>query len=261
MTWKVFDFLSDEWITAFQEILEAVQTHLEATGVPRNRILHYIYDERQDIEFKHVAHIIRGMNPEYQIFNTQGVIGASTPISKAVYEDIKEYVDVWCSWFPVLHQLVNESSFKTMTSSGKPIWFYDASPDQRAWSPYTKYRYKFWLAFMYGLDGCTYWKHQGDNVGTAYYPLVGEWPRFDEGPPITSRRYEAWFSGLQDYKLLRKLEDLANSNSRLAPEAQGLLNNAVQAVCGYQDDLGRAEEYRRKIIMLLDLDLLRSLER
>ena len=114
---------------------------------------------------------------------------------------------------------------------------------------------------MYGLDGCTYWKHQETGIGTAYDPAVGEWPSYDEGAPITSRRYEAWFSGLQDYKLLRKLEDLANSNSLLAPEAQELLSEAVQAVCDDQNDLGRAEEYRRKIIMLLDLDLLRPLER
>src|SRR5690606_4522618 len=154
--------------------------------------LHYTFDEYLGEKFVQVSLIIRQVDPSLKIFSN-----LSADIE--TYRKVEPYLDVWSPWFGDLLAMSRDGRLDDMRSTGKPIWFYDPGYLQRGESPYTKFRHKFWLSWRYKLDGCTYWKHQGDRVGTAYYPLI------EDQAPVTSRRYEAWYSGWQDYQLLHQL--------------------------------------------------------
>ena len=78
-----------------------------------------------------------------------------------------------------------------------------------------------------------------------YYAIRG-------GPAVHSRRYEAWFTGLQDYKLLKMLEGVAEGGSARAEAAAALLEESVTVVTASPRDARLAETFRRKMIRLLE---------
>ncbi len=235
-------FMSEPWRKAFATLLTQTQAHLESHGVPREHVLHYTFDEYLGERFVQVGQLIRGLDPSYRIFSDLSA-------DLQTYQRVAPYVDVWCPLFDDLDAMDGDGRLAFMRSTGKPIWAYDPGYTQRGEPPYRKFRTKFWHAWRLKLDGCTYWKHQGDRVGTAYYPMVAG------DPPVTSRRYEAWFSGWQDYQLLRQLDAAARGDGEHARRAAALLEEAVANVCGQPDAVHRADHYRRQMLDVLDAAL------
>lgn len=232
-------FMSQGWRKAFGKLLLEIHTYLEAQGVPRDRIVHYTFDEYLGEKFIQVSKVIRSLDRSYLIFSDLSA-------DLETYRRVEPYLDIWCPWFADLQAMSLDGRLDFMRSTGKPIWFYDPGYLQRGESPYTKFRIKFWLSWRYQLDGCTYWKHQGDHVGTGYYAMSPELE------PVTSRRYEAWYSGWQDYQLIHQLNTLANSDAQQANVAKQLVDQAVTDVCDHPDDSSMADRYRQKILELLD---------
>lgn len=233
------EFMSEPWQKAFSTLLLETQRYLESNGVPREKILHYTFDEYLGERFVQVGQVIRSLDPSYQIFSDLSA-------DLETYRRVAPYVDVWCPFFHDLEAMQADGRLAFMRSTGKQIWAYDAGYTQRGEPPYSKFRLKFWQAWKYRLDGCTYWKHQGDRVGTAYYGLV------ESDPPVTGRRYEAWFSGWQDYQLLLGLDRVTRAGGSQAGAAKQLLDEAVARVCERPEDTTLADQYRRKMLELLD---------
>jgi hypothetical protein len=231
------EFMSGPWRRAFHSLLTQMNSHLESRGVPRDRILHYIFDEYLGDKFIQTGRLIRQINPEYKIF---GDLSADLD----TYQKAAPYVDIWCPHFSSLELMDRDGRLEFLRSTGKPIWCYDEGYNQRASDPRAKFRRKFWIAFRYKLDGCAYWKHQGDSVGTAYYPVRGQ-------QPVTSRRYEEWCSGLQDYKLLKMLEKQTEPDSPRAVEAGKLMREAVAEVIAHPEQASLADKYRERILIFL----------
>ena len=227
---------SAPWKRAFRTLLVAIHDSLEAKGVPRNRILHYIYDEYLGENFVETAKVIRAVNKDYRIFSD-----LLAPLQD--YQRVAPYVDVWCPHFSGLEAMARDGRLEFLKSTGDDIWFYDCGRTQRMSSPYTAYRHKFWRAYRYGLQGCTYHVYRSGRM-SDYYAIRG-------GPAVHSRRYEGWFSGLQDYKLLKMLEDVARGGDANAGPAAALLEESVSAVTASPQDTGLAETFRRKMIRLL----------
>jgi len=233
----VLAFMSPPWQRAFETLLTRINGYLESEGVPRDRIPHYIFDEYLGERFVQVAKLIRGLDPSYRVFSDLSA-------DLATYQRVAPYLDIWCAFFGDLGRMAKDGRLEFMRSTGKPIWFYDPGHNQRAEPAYAKYRHKFWRAFRHQLDGCTYWKHAGDGVGTAYYATRGS-------TPVTSRRYEAWYSGLQDYKLLKMLKRLSQSGSGEATAAAELLDKAVPEVAAAPTRPELAAQYRTAAIRIL----------
>lgn len=232
-------FMSPAWQKAFTTLLTKTQEHLESHGVPREQVLHYTFDEYLGDRFIEVGKLIRQIDPSLKIFSDLSA-------DLETYKRVSPYVDVWCPVFEDLHAMQADGRLAFIRSTGKPIWAYEPGYTQRAESPYRKFRLKFWIAWQYGLQGCTYWKHQGDRVGTAYYGLSSD------DPPVTGRRYEAWFSGWQDYQLLKMLDEVTRESGARAEEAKLLLADAVSQVCSKPEDVTLADVYRAQILAFLD---------
>ncbi len=228
---------SPPWKRAFRTLLVALHDSLEAKGVPRDRILHYIYDEYLGEKFVETAKVIRAVNKEYRIF-------ADLLASLEDYQRVAPYVDVWCPHFGGLEAMAEDGRLELLKSTGGDIWFYDCGRTQRRASPYAAYRHKFWRVYRYGLQGCTYHVYRSGRMGD-YYAIRG-------GPAVHSRRYEAWFTGLQDYKLLKMLEGVAEGGTARAEAAAALLEESVTAVTASPRETGLAETFRHKMIRLLE---------
>ncbi|MAE64627.1 MAG: hypothetical protein CMJ18_10205 [Phycisphaeraceae bacterium] len=230
-----FKYMTPAWKKAFAALIKEVHGYFESRGLPRERLLHYIFDENLSDSFIETARFIKDLDPTYKVFNNGW--GDLETFKKAA-----PYVDVWCPHVNHLAGMAKDGLMDYLRSTGKPIWSYDESYHQRAASPYAKYRYKFWLTYKYDLQGCGFWKHHG-LPGLTYEP--------NYGTRVTSRRYEGWMSGIEDYKLLTMLEAFAESGAQAAGEAKTLLDEAVREVCARSADTRRAAAYRDRIIRLL----------
>ena len=229
-----FKYMTPPWKKAFTTLMQSIHQHLESQGVPREKLLHYLFDETIGDHFIETAKFIRGVDPSYRIFNNgNGDLDG--------YKRVAPYVDVWCLHVMNLQATANDGRLEFLRSTGKPIWSYDEGYHQRGKPPYHTYRRRFWQAVQYDLQGVGNWKHHG-LVGMTYKP--------NYGTRVTSRRYEAWMSGAEDHKLLTLLNTVAESEGTQAGAAKALLTEAVREV-SRSGDTKSADRYRHRMIRLL----------
>lgn len=234
------NFMSQAWKAAFKTLVLEITEYLVSRGIERDKILQYIYDEYMGDNFIAVGKLIREWDSRLRIF-----ADLSAPMD--VYVKVAPYVDVWCPIRRDLPAMAKDGRLDFMKKNGK-VWSYEAGYIQRGFSPYEYFRLPFWETYHYGLDGCTFWKYMGDKVGAVYYP----WNVIYGKAPVTSRRWEAWWSGTQDYMLLKKLETVAKSKSPQSADAAKLLEAAVEDVLAHKEDTTLADKYRMQIIKLLE---------
>ncbi|MBM3475698.1 MAG: hypothetical protein FJX75_20730 [Armatimonadetes bacterium] len=189
---KPLEPFSPAWEKAFRTLVTAIRDHLLATGLDYDHFAEYTYDENIGPDFIRAGKIIRDLDPKLRIFSDRTA-------TLEEYKAAAPYIDIWCPHFGGLSSQAADGRLEFMRSTGKPIWAYDEGMDQRLRSAYGNYRLRFWTVWEYGLQGCTYWKYSGDDVGMVYDPLLPD-PR-----PVTSRRWEAWKKGLEDYRCLQAL--------------------------------------------------------
>ena len=231
-------YMSAAWRRAFRTLVVRTTDYLVSQGIPEDHVLQYTYDEYLGDKFVETAKLIRSWGPRFRLFSDRGA-------DLATYRRVAPWVDVWCPPFHTLGRMAKDGRLQFMRETGRPVWAYDCGHMQRAESPYTKYRLKFWHAWRHELDGCTYWKHSGDNVGTAYRPVIGD-------APVTSRRWEAWYSGLQDYQVLALVRRFVDAATPAAEEARQTLRSAVDEVLTKPDELGLADQWRGRLVRLLE---------
>lgn len=108
-----------------------------------------------------------------------------------------------------------------------------------------------WKAFRDGYKGIGFWAYAdtGDS-GTAWDDFDGKNPDYAviyEGPNntiISSRRWEAWRMGIEDYELLTMY---AKAKGDAAAKA------LAKAVMDNPEDTTKADEVRRKILIELEM--------
>ena len=232
-----FVFMTSAWKRAFAALAREIHRYFETRGVPRDRLLHYLFDETLGDHFVETAKFVRSVDPTYRIFANGG--GDIDTFKRAA-----PYVDVWCPHVQHIGYMAQDGRLDFLRSTGKSIWIYDEGYHQRADLPYVKYRLKSWLAYKYGLHGCGNWKHHG---------LVGMTYESNYGLRVTSRRYEAWRSGVEDYKLLALLRVRSERDDSVGQKSRDLLDEALEKVWSNRGDSTLAETYRRRIIRTLEV--------
>ena len=110
-------------------------------------------------------------------------------------------------------QIINDDRvLGTFKAGNAEKWLYDTKAPAKSQSPYSYYRLMSWKAFLKGYTGIGFWAYAdagwGDNPGTAWDDLDGKNPDYaviyegDGTSIISSRRWEAWRMGIEDYELL-----------------------------------------------------------
>ena len=112
-------------------------------------------------------------------------------------------------------QIINiDDRLKDLALYKTEIWLYDAKGPAKNLSPYSYYRLMSWKAFVLGLKGAGFWNYS-DFSGWGDLPPVKAWDDFvdkgdsyaviyegSNGHIVSSRRWESWRMGVEDYELL-----------------------------------------------------------
>jgi len=176
------------------------------------------------------------------------------------------YTDIWCpNGDGVVMKKPDYMRFFNGTQPQSQVWTYRCSGDAKTRLSMTNYyRGSSWLAWKHRLTGIGFWTY----CTTQYHPWQGD--EEDEGEyvlvypgevPIASRRWEAAFAGLQDYRALDLLQQAVEAaGSSADPEtlqaARMLLSLGVaKVVANPKDDHGAAMDRLRREAAVLTMRL------
>ena len=214
---RTLKFLEPEWKVEYGKRIKAVVKHLrEKHGIGYDRVMLSTLDEPKgdpaDPKTKAWAAIegakyIRSVDPKLRLFCNPW---ANEP------EYLQQYLDLYDVLEPYLRRMLNGTEdpdiAKRYRESGKEIWSYTIYVKQNT---VHQYRRVFWgnaangfegSASVYGLTACTgdpFDSYDTNAKGTnvSDYNCAFRNPRTGQVAP--SRRLEAWYQGLVDFKLLK----------------------------------------------------------
>ena len=131
---------------------------------------------------------------------------------------------------------------------GKKIWVYNARGGKKG-HPLAFYRLQAWRAFKYGASGLGFWAYADTGPhGTGWDDFDGVRPDFSviyEGRKsiLSSKRWEAWREGVEDFVLL----GLAQKNlNRIGDEAE--IAALVEKVIAQDKDCSAFNLIRRRLL-------------
>jgi len=187
-----------------------MSAYLSDQGVPLDRWALYPVDEpnRHGLQLiKAVAQAIKEWNPAVQVY-TDPSIHATPSITLSDLQDVESLVDYWQPNLLAVRGRTGDF-FKTLA---KDWWIYGnpKSPAKLA-SPLHDYRMLAWWAWYYGARGVGFWSYSDTGGSSAWDDVDGRRPDWAvvyetaEGV-VSSRRWEAFREGLEDYVLLSGLK-------------------------------------------------------
>lgn len=234
-----YSFMGNEWKIWFKKWFEELTKVTAKIGIPKENLYFYPYDE---MDGKHIEEFIafaiwvRTEIPEIRLYAT---INNKSALQTLPYLDVAQVVN-------------RDYLLGDIRTTGTEIWLYDASGPAKSLSPYSYYRMMSWKAFLKGYTGVGFWAYAdaggGDNPGTAWDDFDGAYPDYaviyegDNGTIISSRRWEAWRMGIEDYELLTMYAK-AKGDGAAKALAKSVLDNP--------QDTSKADEVRRKILLEL----------
>jgi hypothetical protein len=230
-----YPFLSREWQDEFKKWYANALLAAGRAGFSESQIYLYPYDEiagEQIDDFIRLATWANVAIPTARFYLT---FGDETYNSKR-----------WDGMLPLLDivQAAHEETLLGKSGSLKgEAWIYNADGMTRSLSPYTYYRLKAWKAFLRGYTGIGFWNYA--EIGaetTAWKEVQDDYAVIYEGPGssiVSSRRWEAWRMGIEDYELLT-----------MYAKAKGITaaKELAASVFNFSEDTTRADEARRRIL-------------
>jgi len=132
------------------------------------------------------------------------------------------------------------------------IWIYTGNTPSRALSPYEFYRLMAWNAFVNNYNGIGFWNYADERNGNKLNLISDQIPNFrgsysviyngSQGDIISSRRWEAFLLGIEDYSIL----NLYATNFGI-DKAKALAND----VLSNSSDFNKADAVRNEMITKL----------
>jgi len=186
-----------------------ISAYLANQGLPLDRWALYPVDEpdRDGLQLlKAVARAVKQLNPSIQIYADPSVYG-SPPLDASNLRDVQDVVD---NWQPNL--LAVRGPLGNFFSGLQKEWWIYGNPKSPAklGSPLHDYRFLAWWAWQYRASGVGFWSYSDTNGTSAWDDIDGRRPDWavvyesDKGV-VSSRRWEAFREGLEDYVLLSAL--------------------------------------------------------
>jgi hypothetical protein len=186
--------------------VQKISAYLAERGLPLDHWALYPVDEpsRQGLQVvKAVALAIKEWNPAVQVYTDLNIY-ANPPIELSDLRDVQNLVDYWQPNVLVVRSRLGDF-FKELQ---KDWWIYGnpKSPAKLA-SPLHDYRMLAWWAWYYGASGVGFWSYSDTGGSSAWEDIDGrrpDWAVVYETPEgiVSSRRWEAFREGLEDYVLL-----------------------------------------------------------
>jgi hypothetical protein len=156
------------------------------------------------------------------------------------------YVDIWSPYLP---RLSNAEEVTFYRQTGKPVVPYICAENKRVLDPYAFYRLFPWQVWRHGFHGCWIWTYlRGDPWNGREWDGGMVYP--GQGQIVTSRRWEMFREGLEDYLYLHLLRERVESGKAPA-SATKLLQQAAAEVLATPDDPGVAHTWRARLVAAL----------
>lgn len=235
-----YPFMGDSWKSWFKQWYKEAEKTAVSSGVAKGNLYIYPYDEMRSKnidEFIQFASWARKELPEIRFYAT---INDLIALKTLGYLDVAQIADR------------DELLSKTGTATAER-WIYNARGPAKSQSPYSYYRLMAWKAFLNGFKGIGFWAYADAGVGEKAGSV---WDDFDGNNPdyaviydgvgnsiVSSRRWEAWRMGIEDYELLTMYARKKGESAAKAL-AKGVLDKP--------DDTTRADLVRRQILEELD---------
>jgi len=218
------------WAPQFKSYIRQLVKHLKSKGIGYDRFALYLVDEPgddlvgADAPFLDIVVGIKQMDPHILTYldycpSTDQTI----PIVAAAY-------DILC---PAMTRVESQGRAEIYRKTGKRIWSYQCSgPSNKMYCPLGYYRRQLWSAWNAGFTGAGFWAYADTGWGNEKTPNRSAWDDMDtaggdyavvyESPtgPVSSRRWEAWREGVEDYEyfwLLRDKLEKAVKSGRSGP--------------------------------------------
>ncbi|RNC70422.1 MAG: DUF4091 domain-containing protein [Desulfuromonadales bacterium] len=231
-----YRFMSHEWKKWFKEFYPRLVKSAARAGFTEEQLYLYPFDEMhgQDVDrFVAFASWARKEIPSIKFY---GTLERKEALKSLPYLDIAQVID-------------RDELFEEARNSKKEIWIYGAADKTKSLSPYAYYRLMSWKAFYLGFKGAGFWNYadtgSGENPGSAWDDFDGNRPDFaviyegKNGGIVSSRRWEAWRMGVEDYELLTMY-------ARFKGDAAA--RELAKKVLSHPGDTDKADETRRFIL-------------
>ncbi|HEY9257417.1 hypothetical protein [Chitinophaga sp.] len=237
------DFLSDAWKQSFLKWYDDILKVIVSGGVSANRVYLYPFDEVKPTQvnaFKQFSDWIKSVRKGTPIFatisnaGTLNTIGQNIDISQVFYNN----------------KIIRENQ-ESRSSRGK-TWLYDIKKPTKSLSPYGYYRLMAWKAYAAGITGIGFWQY-GDvgheaNATSVWDDFDGKSADFaviyDDGNQVlSSRRWEAFKVGVEDYMLLSAYAKKTGASAAM---------ELCRSVLANEDKTSQADDARKKIIKALE---------
>jgi hypothetical protein len=199
-----------------------MSAYLAAQGLPPDRWALYPVDEpnRSGLQLiKVVAEAVKQWNPSIRFYADPSV-HAKPSLEISHLQDLQTLVDYWQPNILAIRGNLGEF-FKGL----KKEWWIYGNPKSPAklGSPLHDYRLQAWWAWQYGASGVGFWSYSDTNGSSAWDDLDSrrpDWAVVYESPDgiVSSRRWEAFREGLEDYALLAARKDVQESIRRIGKQ-------------------------------------------
>lgn len=197
---KNIQFMSVEWKGSFLQWYNNMTKAIHNCGFSSAQVYLYPYDEvrGKDIgDFKEFLNWVKQAIPRIQIYATLD--------NKEAIDAIMPLVDI-----AQIHNNIN--LYGTLPAHHCGVWVYTTKGEARSMSPYKYYQLMAWAAFANDIKGIGFWNYAdigmdkkqnliSDTLKDAWndYAVIYNGPGKDI---ISSRRWEAFRLGIEDYRLL-----------------------------------------------------------
>ena len=242
--WRQHLFLSDAWKALFTDWIKEWSARLKQSGIGYDAFALYPVDEphkgAEQEALIAVARLIKTADPRIRVYTT-------LVRPEVLSDEMLKSVDIFQLNGPAL----TPSVVSKLKERGKQVWAYSAVGGGKAGNPASFYRAQAWEAFALGLSGFGFWAYADvGQSGTAWNDTDDVRPDYAviyEGHPgiISSKRWEAWREGVQDFALL----SAALANARTETERKAIKTLAAEGWHALGDS-ARFVQIRRKLFEL-----------
>jgi hypothetical protein len=238
---------------AVQQWIRKIRTLLESLSISPSEWALYPVDEPmgKDLRFlREVAAWVKEADPAVQIY-ANPISTSSVQTSQKDLVALDSLIDFWQ---PSLRFAAKEGE-AFFSGLMRPWWIYENAPmPAKSASPWKSYRLLSWRAWAIGAAGVGFWSYSDTSGTSAWDDLDGRRPdyavvyeaREDGATPVSSRRWEAFREGIEDYQLLESaLRGDLSSSSRLAT---GLRERVKQILRQANPPFDHVETLRRELL-------------
>lgn len=204
------DYMSPAYRKGFIAWVRDWIAHLKSLGLDYKDFAFELVDEPNGPDefklFMDIGHLMREADPRARTILTANF---------DEFDHLKQAAEVTDIWVPHNRVLSNEAAVRLMKDSGKEMWVYVCAGDSKRLDPINYYRSLPWQAFRFDLAGWGFFAHmwwgeipwESNNTTNGHLATYSTVYPGANGP-VTSRRWEVYWKGHEDFRALHLLKRL-----------------------------------------------------